>query len=327
MLRSKSLFISAGLILATTGLITFSSPSPTSLPLIAIANYGPHSSLHDTIAGLKDELARQGLKEDRDIQIEVADVNFEPSLIPQMLSKLKAHKPQVLVTLTTPVAQAAKSTIKDVPLVFAAITDPLEAGLLQKPNEALGNITGATDKQDLEAFLNFVKHLQPAAITVGLLYATGEANDVALVKHIKSAAQKYAFKVVTIPVDQARDIPIRMQGFKDKVDLIYVGVSGPIQPALPAIVAAADKMKIPVYNADFTAVKEHLAFGSFGVNYKQVGANTAKIIKQILEGISIENIPPSHPSSQDHQGFTSLKKAKQLGITLPQILPNTTIVE
>lgn len=306
----------------------FKSQNPYPLlPVIAIASYGPHSSLNESIRGIQEELDRLGLKKNEHIHFEVSDVSFESSLISQMLSKLKSSKPKILVTLTTPVSQVAKNTIKNIPIVFSCITDPVEGGLLKNENEPDDNITGTTDKQDLNAFLHFAKELLPNAKTVGILYANGEANDAALVKMMTTATAKANMNLVAISVEHSRDISVRMQAFKNKVDFIYVGVSGPIQPALPTIAAEANKMKIPVFNSDADAVKNHQVLASFGVNYYEIGVNTASIIDRILQGEQIKNIKPINPSTKSHIGYISKIQAGNFNISLPQGSKNLIIVE
>lgn len=227
------------------------SAPPNKLPLIAIANYGSHSSLQATIEGIKNELERQGYHENQQVNFKILDVNFDITLIPQMLEVLKVKNPNVMVAMTTPVAQSAKRTVKNTPLIFSVITDPVEAGLLKTMYEPEKNITGASDRQNLDLLLLFAKQLIPQAKTVGILYATYEPNDAALVKMIKEATHKQGLNVVAIPIDQSREIPFKMQLFKNKVDFIYVGASGPIQPALPAIAAVADQLSIPVFNVNY----------------------------------------------------------------------------
>ena len=314
------------LIVSFFPLFVTSNPQ-NNLPIVAIANYGPHSSLEETIQGIKDGLAKLGKKEGQQITFEISDVNFEHNLIMQMLTKLKASKPKVIVALSTPVAQAAKNIFKDIPIVFAAITDPVEAGLITNPNHANGNISGSSERQNLQIFISFVKQLLPTAKRIGLLYATGEPNDQTLVKMMKDAANENNMEVVAVAIDQSRDIPLRMQMFKNKVDYIYVGTSGPIQPSLPVIILEADRMRIPVFNADSDAVKKNQALASFGVTYYQVGINAAQIIYKILQGEKIENVPPIYPSPSDHHGFISRKKAHSLGLSLPLNMNNVTIIE
>ncbi len=134
------------------------------LPLIAIANYGPHSSLKASIQGIKDELTQSGFIENQHIKYEIADVGFDASLIPQMIMSLKSHHPKVLVVTTTPVAQYAKGSITDIPLVYNVITDPVAAGLINDVNQSHRNLTGSSDKQNLNRVrpcpLPFMKYHQ-----------------------------------------------------------------------------------------------------------------------------------------------------------------------
>jgi len=297
----------------------------SSLPLIAIANYGPHSSLQQTIDGIKAELSLLGYQEGKNINYEIADVNFDTSLIMQMLSKLKSSKPAIIVTLSTPVTQAAKNMIKDIPIVYANVTDPVDAGLVSDSPDS--NMTGASDKQDLGLMLDFAKQLLPNATRVGVLYSTGEANDLSLINMLKESAGKRGIEVVAVAVEHTRDAVTRMRLFQDKVDFIYTGSSGAIQASLPAIVSIAESMKLPLFNFNGEEVLAHNALASYGVSDKQVGANAARIIYKTLHGEKASNIKPVYPNANDHAGFISRKRAAKINLIIPDDLPNITIVD
>ena len=305
--------------------LNYGKPETQNLPTIAIANYGPHSSLEDSIKGIKEELSSLGFIENKNIRYDISDVGFDSSLIPQMISKLNSNNPTVMVAMTTPVAQFAKHLVKNIPLIFNVITDPVEAGLLKKANEPQDNMTCTSDMQNLDLLLEFAKKIIPQAKKVGLLYSTAESNDSALLKNLTSAAKKYDLELVAIAIDQPRDVPIRMQKFKSNVDFIYVGTSGPIQPTLPAIAIEANKMHIPIFNANEDAVKTNQVLASFGVNYIKIGHNTGRMIANLLKGDKIEN--PIYPDPKDHQGFISKKQADYFGIKIPDNLANTAIIE
>lgn len=302
-----------------------SNTTNKNIPLIAIANYGPHSSLQETIDGIKSELTELGYIENKNIRYEISDVNFETSLIIQMLRKLKASNPKLLVAISTPIAQAAKNMIKDIPVVYADVTDPVEAGLYN-PNEST-NITGASDKQDLKLMLKFAKELLPEAKKVGILYSTGEANDLSLLNMLKEDAKTFNLEVVSIPVEHTRDVISRMRAFKNNVDFIYTGSSGGIQASLPAIVKTSEAMKIPLFNFNDKEVISHNILASFGVTHTQVGVNAARIIHRIFNGEKPSEIKPIYPSIDDHAGFISAIRAKEIGLAIPKELTNITIVE
>lgn len=324
-MSTKKVVAILAIVIAIATFLTFETPSE--LPIVAIANYGPHSSLEAAIAGTKEELTKQGFIENKTINYEIADVGFDLSLVPQMMTKLKNKHPQVIVVMATPIAQFAKGSIKDIPLVFTVVTDPVEAGLLKKAYSPDGNMTGASDKQDLRIMLQFIKKVIPTATRVGLLYSTAEANDAALVKMMKKAADSEDMTVVAIPVDQPRDVPMRMQSFAGSVDFIYVGTSGAIQPALPAIAATATKMGIPVVNADEASVKSGMVFASFGVDYRQVGINTGELVAQVLRDIPVVELAPIYPKQKEHHGFINKTQSRKFNIEIPANLANVTIVE
>jgi putative ABC transport system substrate-binding protein len=322
-MNKKIFYFIAAFIILISAFITYKDKN-NKLPVVAIANYGPHASLNAAINGFKQQMQTDGFIDGKTVSYEMADVGFDPSLIPQMLSSFKARSPSLLLVVTTPVAQIAKGKIHDVPLVFTAITDPVEAGLIKEKNKPGANITGSSEMQDLNAFLNFAKVLLPKAKKIGLLYATSESNDVALVKMMSANASKLGMSVVAIPIDQARDISSRMQKFKGNVDFIYVGTSGPIQPALPVIAVEARKMQIPVFNAESQAVRDGLAIASFGVDYSAVGKSAGIIAAKILRGEKVCNITPLYPTVADHYGVISKKLSAEFSIKIPS---NVEIVE
>lgn len=316
-MNKRSLCLIAALIILIVTFITYNNINGKKLPIVAIANYGPHASLDAAIRGFKEQMEIEGFIENKIIRYEIADVGFDPALIPQMLSSLKAQNPEVMLVMTTPVAQAAKGKFRDIPLIYTVITDPVEAGLIKAKYQPDANMTGSSDMQDLKAFLHFAKSILPQAKTVGLLYATSESNDLALVNMMRFNASAIGMEVLAVPVEQARDVPIRVQEFKGKVDLIYVGASGPIQPTLPAIAAAARKMHIPVFNFEVQAVKDELALASFGVDYTAVGRNAGKLAAAVLKGTKVSELTPLYLAAIDHHGVINKKLAEHFGIKIP----------
>lgn len=324
--NKRLLGLGLGLLLLVLVMISSRRHSST-LPLVAIANYGPHASLTATIAGIQQELARQGWVDQQTVRYALRDVGFDAALIPQMLTQLKQLKPAVMVVMTTPVAQWAKGAIKACPLVYSAITDPVAAGLITTPEQADGSMTGSSERQDLHRMLAFAQQLLPQAKRVGMLYATAESNDQALVQQLQKATAQRGLSLLSLPVNHAREVPLRLQQFRGQVDVIYVGTSGPIQPSLPVIALESQKMGIPVLTVDESAVKQGLVLASFGVNYTTVGVNTGQLVAALLQGADPAQLPPRYPTAADHQSFISRRQAANWGITLPSPQPHLTLVE
>lgn len=305
-----------------TASVQAQASAPKPIIKVAIANYGPHASLEDTIKGIKLGLTALGYSENKNIKYDISHINFDKTLLPQMLAKIKSGKPDVVVSLSTPVSQAVKHYFKDIPVVFVDVTEPVSAGLINQPN-----LTGVSEKQDLAGVIGFAKQLLPSVKKIGFLYSTGDDNDKALLDLFKRIVVNQNIELVALSVDQPRDILVRMQAFKSKkIDFIYVGTSGPIQPSLPMIVSIANQMSIPVFNADCDAVKHHQAFACYAVSYVALGKQAAGVIDKIVKGESPKNIPIYYPRAQDHEAFVSEKMAQKLHIIIPKNKPNLQVV-
>ncbi|GHT91427.1 peptide ABC transporter substrate-binding protein [Alphaproteobacteria bacterium] len=287
------------------------------LPVVAIANYGPLSDLELSIQGIKDELADQGFIENKTIRFEIKDVAFDHALIPQTITALKNQNPKVMVVVSTPIALFAKGKVHDIPLVFHAITDPVSAGLIKDKDHSDGNVTGSSDMQNLNVILDFAKSILPQAKTVGLLCLTSDSNDAILLDMMRTATASMGMSVMAIPVDHIRDIPMRIQEFKGKVDFIYVAASG-LHAAMPTIASEAQKMNIPVFDTEDQSVRNGLALASFGVNYESVGRNAGKLAAKLLNGADIKDVAPIYPTLQDHRCFVNKKLAEKFGVKINQ---------
>jgi len=301
------------------------SPS-CSLPLVAIANYGPHASLDATIVGIKKQLAARGFVEGKTVRFALSDVAFDPLLIPQMLMQLKSLEPAVMVVLTTPIAQSAKGLIEGVPLVYSAVTDPVLAGLITRKDQAAKNMTGSSERQDLSFILEKIASFVSLE-TIGLLYATTESNDQALVEMMHKAAAVRGIKVYAIPIDKARDVEVKMPLFKGRIDALYVAGSGPIQPTLPVIAAYADDYNIPIFNFDAGAVYDGMVFASCGVSFEKVGSNAGALVADVLEGRSVGLLQPSYPTSLDYITVVSAKRCARYGCTVPKSTVGLEVLE
>ena len=189
------------------------------VPLVAIINYGQIPPLLAAIKGIKKELKERGYTESQNVRYEIADIAFDHSLIPQTVTKVKSRGPKVIIVTGTPITQYAKGAIKDIALVYNAVTDPVDARLLDDKTKSMGNMTGSSDMQNLNALLTFVRSILPHARTIGLPYATSDSNDTSLINMMGKEAAKFGMSLVVVPIDQVRDIPIRMQELEEATKL------------------------------------------------------------------------------------------------------------
>lgn len=289
---------------------------------VGIANFGEHPQLSAAIAGFKEALAENGFAEGADVVYTESHTNFDATLVPQMIARLQAEQPKLIYTITTPVSQIAKKTLagSGIPIVFAAVTDPVAAKLVPSWEAGDDGMTGASDLQDLAAVLAFARKLFPAATRLGVPYNPGEANDVALLERIRALAPDAGFAVVPVGVDNVNEIQQRVTALAGKADVIYTPASNLLQPAVAAVSAAARQIGVPIVNADDGAVRDGVVPASFAVNYEQVGRSAGRIAAAILEGADPKTIAPWRPAYEDHAAVISRSTMAAFGAEIPASL-------
>ncbi|MFO1219673.1 MAG: ABC transporter substrate-binding protein [Burkholderiaceae bacterium] len=291
---------------------------------IAIANFGSHPQLNAVADGFKAELLASGLVEGKDVRFDLNHVNFDATLLPQMVDKIKASNPALVLSITTPVSQIVKNQLGGtaVPQIFSAVTDPVAAGLVPSWTAGGPRITGATDALDLDAALAFARRLFPNAKRFGVPYNPAEANDVATVEQFKKHAAKHGFSIVAVGVDSTNDIQPRIAALAGKADVLYGPGSSLVQPAIAAVAAAAKEAGIPLINTDAELVNKGVIPAAFGVSYKKIGQLAGKLALRALKGDDLAGIAPLNPTSEDHSIVISKKAMRAFNATIPASFAN-----
>ena len=293
--------------------------SAAELKTIAIANFGDHVQLNAAAEGFKAEILASGLKEGTDVRFTQDHVNFDTTLLPQMISKIEASNPALVLSITTPVSQNVKNQIgeKGIPIIFAAVTDPVAAKLVPSWEAGDTNISGASDALDIDATLAFARKLFPDTKAVGVPYNPGEANDVATLELVKKFAGKHGYSVVEVGIDNTNEIQPRITALTGKADVIYGPTSNLIQPAISAVAAAANEAKIPLINSGGELVNAGQIPAAFEVSYDRIGHLAGAMAVQVLKGKPIAEIPPVKPSYDDHKIVISKKAMAAIGAAIP----------
>ena len=272
--------IIASILAALFALTLCCSALAEEIPVIGINQYGEHGSLDNCREGFLLGLADAGLVEGEDFTIDYQNAGFDNAIAAQIAQNFSATNVALMVAIATPSATAcfAAAEDKNIPVVFTAITDPVEAGVDS------GNITGTSDKLPVEAQLELIRQLQPDAETIGIIYTTSEPNSVSAIAEYQEKCGDYGFtvEVVGVPsqseVTQAADTLIArgVDCFSNLTDNNVVGV-------LSSILEKTDTAGIPVYGSEIEQVKLGCV-ASAGIDYIQLGRQTGLMAAKILTG-------------------------------------------
>jgi len=194
-----------------------------------------------------------------------------------------------VLAVATPSAQAAAQAITNIPVLFSAVTDPVDAKLVAS-NEAPGaNVTGTSDMNPVDEQLQLLKDLVPDAKKVGIVYSSGEANSAVQVKMAKEAAKGLGLTIEEAAVSASSEVQQAASSLD--VDAYYVPTDNAVVSALEGLLQVAEKNKVPVISADGESVKRG-ATATYGINYEKLGEQTAAMAVKLLKG---EAEPASMP--------------------------------
>lgn len=288
---------------------------------VAIANFGPHVTLDQAIEGFKRALADKGYAEGEGVTYEYQHGNFDPSLVPQILRSLEATNPDLMVTITTPITQAAVNLVenKSLPIVFTVVVDPVAAGVVPSWEKGSDRFVGSSNMQSLEAVIEFARDLLGDVSSFGMLYNPGDVADMTQLTHARQVAQDKGIEIKAEGVESVNDIQQRTTALRG-VDFIYIPSSSLLQPAIPAAASAAERMGIPIINASHPAVREHVVLASVSISWDQVGYNAGLLAAQVLEGTPTSELANNRPAIDEHIPLISARRLAAMGKTLPEAL-------
>ena len=277
---------------------------------VAIVQPLSHTSLNQIRDTIKSELENSGL----DIEVKTADANNDSSAFTTIVSNYKAQGVDIIVPIATPIATAAKTVFEgtNTPIVFAAVTDPVAAGLT---GDGCENITGVSDYIPPEETIDLIRTVQPDCDKIGLLYTSSETNSVSAMNDIKNYCESDGIMYEEATISDPSDLQAAAQSLISKgIDAFYTNTDNTIASAMPLYTDIAYGAGIPIYCGADSMVADG-GFATTGVNYVQIGKQVAQMVLDIAGGKSPSEIP--YETLKDCTRFINLQAADRVGVTLP----------
>jgi putative ABC transport system substrate-binding protein len=280
---------------------------------IGISKIVPHPALDACEQGIQDQIRERGFDVDFDLQ----SANGDPGTATQIANKFKSDKVAVAVGIATPTAQALVNTIKDIPVVFSVVTDPVGAKLVSSLAKGEGNVTGLSDAIPTVDHIAMFKEIAGIK-TLGYIYTASEANSITALGLVEDACKVQGLALITQAIATSAEVRQAAEAIVNRVDGIYMTTDNTVFSAVSAIIQVFDKAKKPIFAGDVTGVKDGGCLISSGFNYYKAGRATGNIVADILEGKKPADIPVkflTEPSESDL--LIDLDNAGMLGIAIP----------
>ena len=278
------------------------------------------ASLNQIVDNLQTRLEEIGKEKGVNFDISYENCNADANVMEQIISDFQADGVDLMVGVATPVAMRMQSMTEgtDTPVVFSAVTDPVGAGLVESLEEPGANITGTSDYLDTASVMNLILAVNPDVKKVGLLYDVGQDASAAAIEEAKAFLEEKDIEVVERTGTTTDEVQLAADALvADGVDAVFTPTDNTIMTAELSIYEKFMEAGIPQYTgADSFALNG--AFMGYGVDYANLGQETADMVSQILlDGAD----PAATPVKTFDNGTATIntETCEGLGLDLEQV--------
>lgn len=286
---------------------------------VGIIQIVEHPALDAAREGFLAALKENGYEEGKNLEVDYQNAQGDQTILNSIAQKFANDKPDLVLAIATPSAQAMASATKEIPILITAVTDPVAAKLVNSMDKPGTNVTGTTDMNPIKEQFDLLKSLVPNAAKVGIIYNAGEVNSQVQVDIAKEVAAGLNLEITEATVAGSADVLQAAQSLIGKVDVIYVPTDNVVVSAAQSVVQVADKNKIPIIAGE-SSVVEAGGLATIGINYEKLGRQTGEMAAKIIDGAQPQDTAVE--SQKDVDIIVNKKNADLMGITIPDDIMN-----
>jgi putative ABC transport system substrate-binding protein len=307
-MSKKALLI---LVVAMAAVLAVSGTALAKTYKIGVTVIVTHPALESDQKGFEKAISEAGLEAEYDYQNAQGDMANATTIA----QKFKNDDLDLVHSIATPTSQAAVKVIKNHPIVYSSVTDPVDAGLVKTMGPSGTNVTGISDAWPIERQIELYHQMVPSAKKWGTIYNAGDANSVKSIGWTRDAMKKFGLELVEVTISSSAEVYTGVQTLVGRVDAIYITSDNIVVSALDSVVKVCNDKKIPLFGGDTTTVEKGM-IAAYGLNYFQVGYSAGKKAVLVLKGQDPGTVPSG--LTENLSLWVNLKAAKDQNVTVPE---------
>ena len=320
MKRTLALLMASALMLSLAGCSqTGGSSSSGEAETLRIGIIQPmeHESLDAAREGFVQALADHGYTDGDTIVLDYQNAQGDSSALLTISQRFVGDDCDLVLAIGTGAAQSIASQTSEIPVLITAVTDPVDAGLVQSSEAPGTNVTGTNDMNPIREQLELIPEILPDAQTVGLLYTSSEDNSILQIEEAKAILEEMNLDYVEQTVTGSNDVQQAVQSIVTRCDAIYIPTDNTFASAMPLVGSVVMESGTPVI-CGATGMVEAGGLITLGLNYYNLGYQTGEMAVQVLEGADPASMPVQSQNQYDYVVNEEMLSA--LGMELPQSL-------
>ena len=264
-------------------------------------------------------LRELGWIEGRTVAIEIRWAEGRRERVAEIAAEFVQLKVDVIVTSATPPTLAAKQATAVIPIVFAAVSDPVGPGLVASLARPGGNVTGLANQNSDTAGkkLELLREAVPGLRRLAIMANVGNPAAVLEMGEVQATARTLGLEVTTSEIRRAEDIAPAFEALKDRADALYLGPDPLMNTNRTRVNILAVGARLPTMQG----AREYVEAGglmSYGPNFADQFRRVADFVDKILRGTKPADIPVEQPTKFDL--VINLTTAKALRLEVPASL-------
>lgn len=284
MKKMLSMVLAMAMALSLTACGSNEAADASSEYVVGICNYVDDASLNQICDNIQNRLAEIGTEKGVTFTVKYDNCMADANVMEQIISDFIADDVDLMVGVATPVAMAMQADTEDnqIPVIFAAVSDPLATGVVESIEAPGANVTGTSDFLDTTAVMNLIFAANPEADKIGLLYDLGQDASTTAINDAKAYLDAKNIEYVERTGTTVDEVSLAADALiADEVDAIFTPSDNTIMQAELTIYEKLADAGIPHYTgADSFALNG--AFLGYGVDYANLGVETANMIAEVL---------------------------------------------
>jgi putative ABC transport system substrate-binding protein len=270
-----------------------------------------------SVAAFVQTLERAGWIAGRNVTIDYRWAEGRDKAYAEVAAEFVRRQVDVIVTAGTDATLVLKKTTSEIPIVFAAVGDPVGTGLVASLAHPGGNVTGLSNEQaDLAGYrLELLHEVIPSVRRVALLGNTGSPLILLEMKAAEEAAPKLGLEAFRLGVTKTEDIEPAFESLKGRADALYVCADSLTSTNRVSINILAIGEKLPTMNS-FRDYVEAGGLISYGPDFPDLFRRAGDFVNKILRGVKPADLPVEQPVKFDL--MINATTAKVLGLTIPE---------
>lgn len=281
---------------------------------IGINQLVQHDALDASREGFIEGLKEKGFEEGKNLKIDYQNAQGDMAIAKTISDQFVTSKVDMIFAIATSSLQASYNATKDIPIVFTAVTDPIDAGVANSWESSGTNVTGTSDMVSMEEQLDLLTELVPDIKTLGVIYNSSEANSLAQVQELKKEAEKRNIDIKEISVTTVNEINQNLSAALGSIDALYAPTDNTVASAYDLVGNLCINKNIPILCGEEAGVSKG-GLCSIGIDYFKLGKEAGYKAAEILNGKAPSDIEISTLSDMSITINTDV--VEKLNITVP----------